>query len=86
VDSCVRSKKSGLGVLDGRLALVGAGVSGKTASSNEKTGVEGTRTGKVAVEGGGDGDDADADDSEDGGDDALACPWGKTGRRPTVGP
>jgi hypothetical protein len=86
VDSCVRSNKSGLEVLDERLALVGAGESGKTASSSEKTGtgVEGTKTGKVVVECGGDGDDAD--DSEDGGDGALACPWGKAGRRPTVGP
>jgi hypothetical protein len=82
VGSCVRLKKSGLDGLDEMLALLGAGERGKTASSSEKTGVGGTKTGNVVVEG--DGDGADAEGSEDDGDGALVDPWGKTGRRPAV--
>jgi hypothetical protein len=77
-------KKSGPGVSDERLALVGVGESGKTASSSEKMGVGGRRTGKVVVDDDGDGDDADG--SEDDGDGELVCPWGKTGKRPAVAP
>jgi len=75
----------GPGVPDDRLALDGAGERGKTTSSGEKTGVGGTRTGKVLVEGG-DGDDAD---SEGDGDCALDCPGTREGRtvgRPAVVP
>jgi hypothetical protein len=72
-----------LEVPDGRLALDGAGDRGKTGSG-EKTGVGGTRTGKV-VEGSSDGDDADGD-----GDGALDCTGqgggGKTVGRPAVVP
>jgi hypothetical protein len=71
-------------VLDDRLALVRAGERGKTALSSEKTGVGGTRTGKVVVEGGGDGDDVDG--SDDDGDGTFVCPGGKIGGRPAVAP
>jgi len=65
--------------------LDGVGDRGKTESSSEKTGVGGTRTGKVVAELSGDGDDADDD-----GDGALDCSGqgggGKTVGRPAVVP
>ena len=61
----------------------GAGERGKTTSSDEKTGVGGTRTVKVVVEG--DGDDGDAG-VEGEGDGALDCPEGKTVGKPAVVP
>jgi hypothetical protein len=74
-----------LGVPDERLALDGAGDRGRTASSGEKTGVGGTRTGKDVVEFSGDADDADGD-----GDGAFDCSGqgggGKTVGRPAVVP
>jgi len=75
-----------LGVPDERLKVDGVGESGKTGSSVEKTGVGGTRTGKVVVEGSG--DDSDAE-SEGDGDDALDCGragGGKMVGRPAVVP
>lgn len=74
-----------LGVPDERLALDGAGDRGRTGSSGEKTGLGGTRTGKVVVEFSGDPDDADGD-----GDGAVDCSGqgggGKTVGRPAVVP
>jgi len=61
-----------LEVPDERLRLDGVGERGKIMSSGENTGVGGTRTGKVVVEGGSDGDgggDADAERYGDGTDD-----------------
>jgi hypothetical protein len=61
-----------LEVPDERLILDGVGERGKIMSSGENTGVAGTRTGKVVVEGGSDGDDggdADAERDGDGTDD-----------------
>jgi hypothetical protein len=61
-----------LEVPDERLPLDGVGERGKIMSSGENTGVGGTRTGKVVVEGGSDGDDggdADAERDGDGTDD-----------------
>jgi len=88
VGSCVRSKIFWLGVPDGRLAMDDAGDRGdrrKTGSSGEKTGIGGTRTGNVAVEFSGNGDDVDDD-----GDGALDCSGegggGKTVGRPAVVP
>jgi hypothetical protein len=69
VGSCIRSRIVWLGVPDERLSLDGAGERGKIGSSGENTGVGGTRTGKVVVEGGGDSDgDGDADAERDGDD------------------
>ena len=74
-----------LGVPDGRLTLDSAGDRGKTGASSEKTGVGGTKTGKLVVEGLGEGDDVDADDGEE-----VDCPGhgggGKTVGRPAVVP
>ena len=47
----------------------GAGERGKIGSSSENTGVGGTRTGIVVVEGGGDGDGGSDGDAERDGDD-----------------
>jgi len=56
-----------LEVPDERLTLDGVGERGKIVSSGENTGIGGTRTGKVVVEGKGDGDDAgDAGAERDG--------------------
>ena len=74
-----------LGVPDERLKLDGVGERGKTASSSENTGIGGTRTGKVIVDGGGEGDVDDAD-AEGDGDDAPGQSEGKTVGRPTVVP
>jgi hypothetical protein len=72
-----------LGVRDERLALDGAGDRGRTGSSDEKTGVGGTKTGKDVVEFSG--DDGDGD-----GDGAFDCSvqggGGKTVGRPAVVP
>ncbi len=70
-----------LGVSDERLASDGAGDRGRTGSPGEKTGVDGTSTGKVVVESSGDDDDGDGtlDWSGQGGE-------GKTVGRPAVEP
>jgi hypothetical protein len=71
-----------LGVPDERLTMDGVGDKGKTGESCEKTGVGGTRTGKIVVEGSG-------DDADGGRDEALDCPGqggGKTVGRPAVVP
>ena len=73
-----------LGVPDGRLAMDGAGDRGKTGLSVEKTGVGGTRTGKVVDDGSGDGDGVDAEG--DGALDGVEGGGGKTVGRPAVVP
>jgi hypothetical protein len=73
------------GVPDGRLILDSAGDRGKVGASGEKTGVGGTKTGKLVVEGLDEGDDDDVD-----GEEEVGCPGhgggGKTVGRPAVVP